>query len=119
MPNSRKVWFLFILSLVLVEAHAGGRYQNPPDNLDQVIASAAKAQDLLSQGQRAEALAAAQEALKLAKESNEIKTTAPMQRATGQLRMIVGKLKRGETSQAADQLGAIIRYLDEVAKSYQ
>ncbi|GAB6068305.1 hypothetical protein JCM13664_16240 [Methylothermus subterraneus] len=121
MPKYRASWMGIALALflALVEAQAGGRYQNPPENLDKVIASASKAQELLKQGQTDAALASAQEALQLAKESNEMKSTAPMQRATGQLRMIVGKIKRGETAQAAEQLQQILGYLDGVLKSYQ
>ncbi len=121
MPHYRKPWIWFALALVfaLSEAHAGGRYQDPPENIDKVISFGQKAKDLIQQGQTDQALVAVQEALKLAKESNEIKSTAPMQRATTNLKMIVGKLKRGETEQAASQLQDIIGYLDGVLKSYQ
>jgi hypothetical protein len=121
MPKHRTywIWLLFALSFALFEAHAGGRYQNPPENLDKIVSLASKAKESLNQGQNDAALASIQEALALAKESNEMKTTAPMQRATSHLRMIAGKLKRGEIDQAAEQLQQIIQYLDEVAKSYQ
>lgn len=115
----RSVFIAWLAFLLALQAHAGGRYQNPPENLDKVISSASKAQELIKQGQTDQALAAAQEALQLAKESNEMKSTAPMQRATTQLRMIVGKLKRGEIEQATSQLQDIIVYLDGVRKSYQ
>lgn len=108
-----------LLSLLMLQVQAGGRYQNPPENIDKVVASASRAQDLLKQGQTEEALAAAQEALKLAKESNEMKTTAPMQRATSNLRIIVGEIKRGETDQAVAKLQDIVGYLDGIIKSYQ
>ncbi len=121
MPKHRIywIWFLFAVSFALFEAHAGGRYQNPPENLDKVVSLASQAKQALNQGQTNAALASIQEALALAKESNEMKSTAPMQRATSQLRMIAGKLKRGEAAQASDQLQQLVQYLDEVLKSYQ
>lgn len=122
MPKRSLSWSIstaLLASVLALQAQAGGRYQNPPENIDKVISSATKAQELIKQGQIDQALASAQEALQLAKESNEMKSTAPMQRATTQLRMIVGKLKRGETDQAAAQLQDITSYLDGVLKSYE
>lgn len=108
-----------VVALFSFQVEAGGRYQNPPENINEVIAEATKAQDFLAQGNLDEALTSTREARRLAKESNKFKTTAPMQRASSKLRMARSAIKKGDSAKATALLEELTTYLDGVVQSYQ
>jgi len=122
MRNDRRVWRILALLgllLFLIQVQAGGRYQDPPAHLNEILAAATKGLAALQQGRLDEAMTAVSEARKLAKASNKMKTTAPMQRASGRLAQAKGALRRGDTVKAAGLLEEVIAYLDEVKRSYE
>ncbi len=107
------------LSFSLLPAQAGGRYQEAPANLNEIIAAAKRGLEAIQKDNLEEALAAVSEARDLAKASNKEKTTAPMQRASGRLRMAKGALRRGDTVKAGEILEKLIPYLEDVKRSYE
>jgi len=114
-----RYFLILIVAIVSFQVQAGGRYQDPPENLNEVLALSSKALEMLKQGDTDEALAATAEARKLAKESNKMKTTAPMQKSSSQLRMAKSALKKGKTDKASDLLAQVVTLLTEVKKSYE
>jgi|GEM_PF-3221286 len=110
---------LIIVTIVAFQVQAGGRYQDPPENLNEVLALSIKALEMLKQGNADEALAATAEARKLAKESNKMKTTAPMQKSSSKLRMAKSALRKGKTEKASGLLTEVVSFLTEVKRSYE
>ncbi|HEB78595.1 MAG TPA: hypothetical protein ENI90_08715 [Methylothermaceae bacterium] len=115
----RSLLGILLLSLTLIQAQAGGRYQDAPANLNEILTASKQALTAIQSDNMEEALAAVTQARNLAKTSNKEKTTAPMQRASGQLRMARSALRRGDAVKAGEILEKLIPYLEQVKRSYE
>ncbi len=114
------IWLLAVLVAGLsLPAQAGGRYQDPPEFINEVVAKATDALEAIKKDDYDTAMSALSEARNLAKESNKMKTTAPMQLASGELRMAKAALRKKNTDKAVAHLEKVIPYLNKVIESYQ
>ena len=114
------IWLLAVLVAgVSMPTQAGGRYQDPPQFINEVVAKAQEALNAINKEDYETAMSALSEARSLAKESNKMKTTAPMQVASGDLRMAKSALRKNEPDRAKAKLEEVIPYLTKVIESYQ
>jgi hypothetical protein len=98
----RVVWILFF-GAIANASFAGGRYEDPPANLVEVVNLNQEALEAAKQGTKDAALESAKQGRKLAVESYKDKSTMPMRVSSSSLKGAIASLEAGNLPEAIPQ----------------
>jgi hypothetical protein len=117
--NMTRSFFLFALSLATSISFAGGRYEDPPQNLLEVYSATQKSLEAAKAGNKEAALLNAKDGRKLAVESYKEKSTMPMQVASGSLKGALASMESDKMDEAIPQIEHAMAKLQEEVDYYR